>query len=88
MSINIRLKKKKKNMIRNFHSKRKKIRRPSGNFDSEVGREIERQAQEKQEIETERKKQKLIFWTIVIVGVVVSVAISIAFLSLLGLVEW
>ena len=75
-------------MIRNFHSKRKKIRRPSGNFDSEVGREIERQAQEKQEIETERKKQKLIFWTIVIVGVVVSVAISIAFLSLLGLVEW
>ena len=76
-------------MIRNFHqSKRKKIRRPSGNFDSEVGREIERQAQEKQEIETERKKQKLIFWTIVIVGVVFSVAISIAFLSLLGLVEW
>ena len=75
-------------MIRNFHSKRKKIRRPSGNFDLEVGREIERQAQEKQEIETKRKKRKLIFWTIVIFGIVVSVAISIAFLSLLGLVEW
>ena len=78
-------------MIRNFHkntTKRKKTRRPSGNFDSEVGREIERQPQEKQKIETERKKRKLIFWTIVIVGVVVSAAISIAFLSLLGLVEW
>ena len=73
-------------MIRNFQqSKRKKIRRPSGNFDSEVGREIERQAQEKQEIENRRKKRKLIFWTIVIFGIVVSVAISIAFLSLLGL---
>ena len=77
-------------MIRNFNqSKRKKItRRPSGNFDSEVGREIERQAQEKQEIENRRKKRKLIFWTIVIFGVVVSAAISIAFLSLLGSVEW
>ena len=77
-------------MIRNFQqSKRKKItRRPSSNFDLEVGREIERQAQEKQEIENRRKKRKLIFWTIVIFGIVVSVAISIAFLSLLGLVEW
>ena len=75
-------------MIRNFHSKRKKIRRPSGNFDSEVGREIERQAQEKQEIENRRKKRKLIFWTIVIFGTVIAAAISIAFLLLLGIVEW
>ena len=76
-------------MIRNFQqSKRKKIRRPSGNFDSEVGREIERQAQEKQEIENRRKKRKLIFWTIVIFGTVIAAAISIVFLSLLGLVEW
>ena len=75
-------------MIRNFHSKRKKIRRPSGNFDSEVGREIERQAQEKQKIESRRRKRKLIFWTIAIFGIVVSAAISIAFLSLLGSVDW
>ncbi len=77
-------------MIRNFHqSKRKKIRgRPSGNFDLEVGREIERQAQEKQEIENRRKKRKLIFWTIVIFGTVIAAAISIVFLSLLGSVEW
>ena len=76
-------------MIRNFQqSKRKKIRRPSGNFDSEVGREIERQAQEKQEIESRRRKRKLVFWTIAIFGIVVSATITIAFLSLLGLVEW
>ena len=76
-------------MIRNFHqSKRKKIRRPSGNFDLEVGREIERQAQEKQEIENKRKKRKLIFWTIVIFGAAGAAAISIAFLLLLGIVEW
>ena len=78
-------------MIRNFHqSKRKKIRgRPSGNFGlPEVGREIERQAQEKQEIENRRRKRKLIFWTIVIFGTVIAAAISIVFLSLLGSVEW
>ena len=76
-------------MIRNFHqSNRKKIRRPSGNFDLEVGREIERQAQEKQKIESRRRKRKLIFWTIAIFGIVVSATITIAFLSLLGLVEW
>ena len=77
-------------MIRNFHqSKRKKITgRPSGNFDPEVGREIERQAQIQQEIESRRKKRKLIFWSIVIFGIAVSAAVSIAFLSLIGLVEW
>ena len=74
-------------MIRDFH-KRKKIRPPIGSFDPEVGREIERQAQEKQEIESRRRKRKLIFWTIAIFGIVVSATITIAFLSLLGLVEW
>ena len=51
-------------------------------------REIKKQAQEQQEIENRRKKQKLIFWSIAIFGTVVISAISIAFLSLLGLVEW
>ena len=74
-------------MIRNFH-KRKKIRRPSSNFDSEVGKEIEKQAQKKQEIESRRRKRKLIFWSIVIFGTVIAATITIAFLSLLGLVEW
>ena len=75
-------------MIRDFHNKRKKIKRPSDNFGLEVGREIERQAQEKQEIENKRKKRKLIFWSIVIFGTVVAAVISIAFLLLLGIVEW
>ena len=63
-------------------------KRRSYEYDSEVGKEIEKQAQKQQEIESKRKKRKLIFWTIVIFGIVVSAAISIAFLSLLGLVEW
>ena len=67
---------------------RKKRETKSYEFDPEVGREIEKQAQKQQEIENRRKKRKLIFWTIVIFGIVVSVTISIAFLSLLGLVEW
>ena len=51
-------------------------------------REIKKQAQEQQEIESRRKKRKLIFWAIAIFGIVSISAISIAFLSLLGLVEW
>ena len=63
-------------------------RRSYGGFDPQVGREIEKQAQEKQEIESRRRKRKLIFWTIVIFGTVVIAAISIAILLTLGLVEW
>ena len=51
-------------------------------------REIKKQAQKQQEIDNRRKKQKLIFWSIVIFGIVSITAISIVFLSLLGLVEW
>ena len=51
-------------------------------------REIKKQAQEQQKIENRRKKQKLIFWSIAIFGIVSITAISIVFLSLLGLVEW
>ena len=57
-------------------------------FDPEVRREIEKQAQIQQEIENRRKKRKLIFWSIAIFGIMVIAAISIAFLLLLGLVEW
>ena len=63
-------------------------KRRSYEYDSEVGKEIEKQAQKKQEIESRRRKRKLIFWTIAIFGIVVSATITIAFLSLLGLVEW
>ena len=67
---------------------RKRRETRSYEFDPEVGREIEKQAQIQQEIESRRKTRKLIFWSIAIFGTVVIAAISIAFLSLLGLVEW
>ena len=66
-------------------------RRETKSYDDlgpEVMREINRQTQEKEEIENRRNKRKLIFWTIVIFGTVVAAAISIAFLLLLGIVEW
>ena len=67
---------------------RKRRETRSYEFDPEVRREIEKQAQAQQEIENRRTKRKLIFWSIAIFGTVVIAAISIAFLSLLGLVEW
>ena len=67
---------------------RKRRETRSYEFDPEVRREIEKQAQIQQEIENRRKKRKLIFWTIVIFGIMGIAAISIAFLLLLGLVEW
>ena len=67
---------------------RKRRETRSYEFDPEVRREIEKQAQIQQEIENRRKKRKLIFWSIAIFGIMVIAAISIAFLSLLGLVEW
>ena len=67
---------------------RKRRETRSYEFDPEVGREIEKQAQAQQEIENRRTKRKLIFWSIAIFGTVVISAISIAFLLLLGLVEW
>ena len=67
---------------------RKRRETRSHDFDPEVMREINRQTQIQREIENRRKKRKLIFWSIAIFGTVVIAAISIAFLSLLGLVEW
>ena len=67
---------------------RKRQHKPRQGLDTEVIREIEKQAQKQQEIENRRKKQKLIFWSIVIFGIVSITAITGVFLSLLGLVEW
>ena len=67
---------------------RKKRETKSYEFDPEVGREIEKQAQKQQEIENRRKKRTLIFWGGAIFGVAVIAAISVAFLLALGLVEW
>ena len=70
-------------------SKKKRREAPkSYEFDPEVGREIEKQAQIQQEIESRRKKRTLIFWGGAIFGIVVIAAIVGAFLLLLGMVEW
>ena len=67
---------------------RKRRETRSYEFDPEVRREIEKQAQAQQEIENRRTKRKLIFWSIAIFGTVVIAAITGVFLSLLGIVEW
>ena len=67
---------------------RKRRETRSYEFDPEVRREIEKQAQAQQEIENRRKKRTLIFWGGAIFGIGVIAAISIAFLLLLGIMEW
>ena len=67
---------------------RKRQHKPRQGLDTEVVREIERQTQKQQEIDSRRTKRKLIFWSIVIFGTVVISAIVGAFLLLLGMVEW
>ena len=62
--------------------------RKPGGLDPQIVREIEKQTQKQQEIDNIRKKRILIFWGGAIFGIVSISAISIAFLSLLGLVEW
>ena len=55
-------------------------------FDPEVRREIEKQAQIQQEIENRRKKRLWIFWSLVLSGATVITAAVLAFLFLL--LEW
>ena len=67
----------------------RKRRENSGRIDPEVVKDLEKQTQKQREIENRRKKRKLIFWSIVIFGIiVVTTAIVGTFLLLLGLVEW
>ena len=65
---------------------RKRRETRSYEFDPEVRREIEKQAQIQQEIEDRRKKRIWIFWSLVISGAVVVTAAVLAFLFLL--LEW
>ena len=61
-------------------------KRRSYEFDPEVGREIEKQAQKQQEIEDRRKKRIWIFWSLILSGAVVVTAAVLAFLFFL--LEW
>ena len=68
---------------------RKSQRRKSvlkNSFDPEVVKEIEGQLQKKDEIEKQRKKRKLIFWSLVLSGAVAVTAGVLSFLFLL--LEW
>ena len=67
-------------------SKKKREAPKSYEFDPEVGREIEKQAQIQQEIENRRKKRLWIFWSLVLSGAAVITVAVLAFLFLL--LEW
>ena len=64
---------------------RKRRETRSYEFDPEVGREIEKQAQIQQEIDNKRTKQKLIFWLLIIFGSAMAVGVAVV---LSDLVEW
>ena len=65
---------------------RKRRETRSYEFDPEVRREIEKQAQIQQEIENRRKKRLWIFWSLVLSGAAVITVAVLAFLFLL--LEW
>ena len=59
-------------------------RKTGGTLDPEVMREIEKQTQKQQEIDNKRTKQRLIFWSIIIFGTAIAIAVGILLLSLAG----
>ena len=63
----------------------KKRRTSAGEIDPEVMREIEKQTQKQQEIDSRRTKQKLIFWSLIIFGTAIAVGVAVV---LSDLAEW
>ena len=59
--------------------------RKPGGLDPQIVREIERQTQEQKEIDKRRRKQKLIFWSLIILGTAIAVGVGIV---LSDLAEW
>ena len=59
--------------------------RNTGGLDPQIVREIERQTQEQREIDNRRTKQKLIFWSLIILGTAMAVGVGIV---LSDLAEW
>jgi len=64
---------------------RKRQHKPRQGLDTEVVREIERQTQKQQEIDSRRTKQKLIFWSLIIFGSAIAIGVGIV---LSDLAEW
>ena len=59
--------------------------RKTGGLDPQIVREIEKQTQKQQEIDNRRRKQKLIFWSLIIFGMAIAVGGGIV---LSDLAEW
>ena len=64
---------------------RRKRQTSAGKIDPEVMREIEKQTQKQQEIDNRRTNQKLIFWSLIILGTAMAVGVGIV---LSDLAEW
>ena len=59
--------------------------RKTGGLDPQIVREIEKQTQKQQEIDNRRRKQKLIYWSLIIFGTAIAVGVGIV---LSDLAEW
>ena len=59
--------------------------RKTGGLDPQIVREIEKQTQKQQEIDNRRRKQKLIFWSLIIFGTAIAVGVAV---TLSDLAEW
>jgi hypothetical protein len=57
----------------------------TGQLDPEVMKEIEKQTRKQQKIDNKRTKQRLIFWSLVILGTAMAVGVGIV---LSDLAEW
>ena len=51
--------------------------RKPGGLDPQIVREIERQTQEQKEIDNRRTKQKLIFWSLIILGTAIAIWVAV-----------
>ena len=56
-----------------------------GQIDPHIIREIENQTQKQKEIDNRRTKQKLIFWSLIILGTAIAVGVAVV---LSDLAEW
>jgi len=59
--------------------------RNTGGLDPQIVREIEKQTQKQQEIDNRRRKQKLIFWSLIIFGTAIAIGVAVV---LSDLAEW
>ena len=59
--------------------------RKPGGLDPQIVREIDRQSQKQKEIDNRRRKQKLIFWLLIILGTAIAVGVAVV---LSDLAEW